>query len=296
MLGSWCPGWKPLVVLTLLLVAPLGCATLPAELLELLQEQLALAGEPDVYVNLQIDAEREDVDGLTAIANELIARGIRTTVFVTADYANQNALLINELYARNFEIALHGFYTGEQLASLTYAEQLDLLTRAKVAVEGCQPCGTYKPVFGFRPQYFSQNDDTFQVLSELGLTYDCGFKAGQIYVEGHEQDTTPYPIDDYGLQAVPVTTVEYEGEVVYLCDIACALVNEMSAEQWREVLQAGFQQALANGDPLVIILHGWYTGDQEQYDYWQPFVDFLDEIEDQAGFISTQELVNLYAN
>ena len=185
MLRRCFPIWRLSAVITLLLLAPWGCATLPTELLDLLQEQLIEPGEPDVYVNLQIDAEREDVEGLTAIANELIARGIRTTIFVTADYANQNALLINELYARGFEIALHGFYTGEQLASLRYEEQLDLLTRAKVAVEGCQPCGTFKPVFGFRPQYFSQNEDTYQALSELGFTYNCGFKSGQIYIEGH---------------------------------------------------------------------------------------------------------------
>ena len=95
---------------------------------------------------------------------------------------------------------------------------------------------------------------------------------------------------------MPTTTVEYEGEVVYLCDIACALVNEFTAEQWGGVLQAGFEQALSDGEPLVVILHGWYTGDDDTYDYWQPFVDFLDQVEDQAGFISTQELVDLYTD
>ena len=42
---------------------------------------------------------------------------------------------------QGFEVALHGYYTGEQLATMTYEEQKDLLERAKKAVEGCRPCG-----------------------------------------------------------------------------------------------------------------------------------------------------------
>ena len=48
--------------------------------------------------------------------------------------------------------------------------------------------------------------------------------------------------------------------------------------------------------PLVVLLHGWYTGDVEHYDYWQPFVDLLDEVTARNGvFVTTNELVDLYA-
>lgn len=247
-----------------------------------------------IPINVQIDAELEDVAGIARIVEALRERNISTTIFVTADYANREALMVQDFYHEGFEIALHGYYTGEQLASMTYEEQEDLLTRALTALQGCEPCGTYKPIAGFRPQYFSQNEDTYRILDELGLIHNSGFKAGQISIEGHEQDTTPYPVEEHQFHAVPVTTVEYQGKDFYLCDIACAFVEEMTADQWAEALNIGLQQAVERQEPLVVIFHGWYTGDTEQYDYWQPFVDFLDDAAAVGTFVSTQELVDMY--
>jgi hypothetical protein len=177
---------------------------------------------------------------------------------------------------------------------MTYEEQKDLLTRARLALAGCQPCGTGQPITGFRPQYFSQNEDTYRVLDELGIAHNSGFKAGELFVEGHEQDAAPYAVEGHDFHAVPFTTVVHEGETLYLCDIACALVGELTAEQWLQALRSGFQQAVGNDQPMVVLFHGWYTGDRSQYDYWQSFVTFLDEVEDQAAFVTTEELVAHY--
>jgi hypothetical protein len=70
----------------------------------------------------------------------------------------------------------------------------------------------------------------------------------------------------------------------------------MSADQWSDLLRAGFQEARRNEKPLVALLHGWYTGDADQYDYWQSFVSFLDEVQTQAAFVTTLELVELYSD
>lgn len=56
-------------------------------------------------------------------------------------------------------------------------------------------------------------------------------------------------------------------------------------------LEAGRQKAMAGGDPLVVLLHGWYTGDDVQYAYWDSFVAFLDLLPPQATFVTTQQLV-----
>jgi len=250
-----------------------------------------------LYVNIQIDAEMEDVDGLARIVDELLARSIRTTVFVTADYANRQALRVHDLYQQEFEIALHGYYTGEQLASMNYEEQQDLLGRALLALQGCKPCGTFSEIVGFRPQYFSQNEDTYRVLDEMSIRYNCGFKAEQIFVEGHEEDAHPYSVDGYAFHAVPMTTIEYNGKGIYLCDIACANVEEMTAAQWSEALSMGLRQAIEREEPLVALFHGWYTGDTETYDYWEPFVGLLDEVTAHGGvFVTTNELVDLYGD
>lgn len=246
-------------------------------------------------INIQIDAEREDTAGIQRLANELLRRGIPATVYVTADYANQNALLVHDLYALGFEVALHGYYTGEQLASMTYDEQYDLLSRAMTALKGCEPCGTAHTVRGFRPQYFSQNEDTYRVLDELGLTYNCGFKAGELFLEGHADDVLPYAVSGYNFKAVPMTTLTFGENDIYLCDIACALVQEMSGEEWSQALDAALAQMVARDEPLVVLFHGWYTGDTEQYDYWQPFVNFLDAATTRGAFVTSQELVDLSA-
>lgn len=92
-------------------------------------------------------------------------------------------------------------------------------------------CGTFKPVVGFRPQYFSQNEDTYRVLDELGMGYNSGFKAGLLYAPGHETDATLYAVEGHDFRAVPFTTAVWQGKDLYLCDIANALVNEMSGAE-----------------------------------------------------------------
>lgn len=256
--------------------------------------EFTACGLPPLYVNLQVDAELEDVEGIQRMIDELLGRDIRTTLYVSADYANRNALLISDFYKQGFEIALHGYYTGEQLATMTYEEQLDLLTRAKEAVEGCKPCGVFKPVVGFRPQYFSQNEDTFRVLDEIGIIYNGGFKCHQISLPGHENDDTPYAMEGHDCAAVPLTTIPWKGERIYLCDIACANVQEMSGEEWGQVLQEALDHALETRKPLVALFHGWQTGDMETHDYWQAFLDLLDAAEGKVTFVTTQELVDLY--
>ncbi len=244
-----------------------------------------------IVVNLQIDAELEDTIGLIRMTNELLTRNITATIYVTADYANSNAPKIREFYKTGFEIALHGKSTGEQLATMTYEEQLTLLTNAKHAVEGCQPCGTYVPITGFRPQYFSHNEDTFTILDELGFTYNSGFKAGMIPLEGYEDITVPFAIAGHNFYGVPISVVDG----IYLCDMACLMAEEMTGEQFGELLQQGIAQAAEREEPLVVLLHGWLTGDETQYDYWQPFIDMLDTLtESGATFVTTQELVESY--
>jgi len=251
------------------------------------------ASNPPVYVNLQVDAELEDTQGLRTVTLELQRRQITATVFVTAEYANRNALLINELFRTGFEIGLHGYYTGEQLASMTYAEQKDLLSRAKLALEGCRPCGTYKPILGFRPQYFSQNEDTFRVLDELGLTYNSGFKMGQLYLEGHTWTAMPYAVPGHNFRVLPISTVPEGCHRVYLCDLACGQVEQWTPAQWRDGLLKALADAIETRQPLVVLLHGYYAGDETKYGYWQPVLDFLDAAQGQVTFVQSKQLVEL---
>ncbi|MGQ9591823.1 MAG: polysaccharide deacetylase family protein [Planctomycetota bacterium] len=271
-----------------------GCGLDPTED-ELPCAAFAPCADRPVYVNIQVDAELDDTAGLNRMIDILYARKIPASVYVTADYANRNALLISGIFSKGFEIALHGYYTGEQLASMTYAEQKDLLTRAMHALEGCKPCGTYKPVVGFRPQYFSQNEDTYRVLDELALRHNSGFKARELYLPGFAWAEAPYPAPGHDFMAAPLATVVRGEKRVYLCDIACAQVLLWTGDQWREALLEKLAEALETRMPVAVLFHNWYTGDTEKYTYWQPFVDFLDAAR-AAGvtFVTTDQLCSAH--
>lgn len=246
-------------------------------------------------VNIQIDAEGQDVVGFTDMMTELKARNLKATIFVTGEFANREALLIHNYSLDGYEIAMHGYNTGEQLASMSYEDQLALLSSMKTAVGGCLDCGMGNVVVGFRPQYFSQNEDTYRILDAWGMKYDSGFKAGLLYTEGHELDSKPYKVEGHQFYAVPISTVEYGGKRIYLCDMSCANADKLTADQWSEALRMGLDQAKANNEPFVVLLHGIITGDRAKYTYWQPFIDLLDDVVAEAQTVTTNELVDHYA-
>jgi len=258
--------------------------------------------EPTVLVNIQVDAEIrpgvENVQGLENIIDELKGRNIRTTVFVSGEFANQAQLYINDIYNDGFEIALHGYSTGEQLATMGYTEQKNLLKNAKQAVEGCLSCGTYKPIIGFRPQYFSQDPNTYLILDELGLQYNSGFKVGLApYVEGHMDDVWPFPMEGHDFCVLPISKGYHNSQIDYLCDISMGTGKKAPASEWGEVLKDALDRAISQDEPLVIIFHNWFTGldgvpDPGEPGYWQPFIDFLDEATSKgASFVTAEELV-----
>jgi len=252
-------------------------------------------------VNLQIDAEfiqkekeMEETHFLQKVTDELKRRGIKATIFVTADFANTNPYLLKDLFKEGFEIALHGHSTGEQLATMTREAQKDLLTKAKAAVEGCGECGSLLPVMGFRPQNFSQNADTYAIHAELGIKYNCGFKMGQISLPGHENAVRPYRDQSDSFWIVPMSTFSYKGNPKCLCDISAK--EELKGEEWKEVLFLKIDEAVERGEPLVLSIHGWLIGNEKDYDFWRPFLAFLDYAQSKKiNFGSTKELIEIYA-
>jgi peptidoglycan/xylan/chitin deacetylase (PgdA/CDA1 family) len=250
--------------------------------------------EKQLYVSLMIDGEREDAQNLINIINELQRRKLKATVYATADYANKNAQVFQELSTAGFEIGFHGYYSGEQLATMTRDEQKDLLTRGREAIEGCVDCGDFKAVNGFKPQYYSMNEDTLSVLDELGLEYVADILPGKSPFENYAETNAPFKIEGHSLYAVPITTMEYNGTTIHLCDIACAMAYNMTPDQWLDSLTTAMEQAIENKTPLVVNFHGWYSGDKTQYNYWQAFVKFLDAAVKKAEFVTNSELVKQY--
>ena len=253
-------------------------------------------------VNLQVDAEFtqkgkkareiEETKFLGKVAEELKRRGIKATIFVTADFANTNPYLLKDLFKDGFEIALHGHSTGEQLATMTKEAQKDLLTRAKAAVEGCLECGSLLPVTGFRPQNFSQNSFTYEIHAELGIRYNSGFKAYP-FLPRHGNRVEPYWDQNHSIWIVPISTLHYKGDWVCLCDLSAQ--EKFKSEEWREILFLKLEEAYEKREPLVIVIHGWLTGDEKNHGYWRGFLDFLDYAQDRKiEFVTTKGLIEAY--
>ncbi len=252
-------------------------------------------------VNLQIDAEftqkdkeMEETHFLQKVTEELKRKGIKATIFVTADFANTNPYLLKDLFKEGFEIALHGHSTGEQLVTMTKEAQKDLLARAKAALEGCAECGSLLPVTGFRPQNFSQNADTYAIHAELGIRYNSGFKAKLFFLPGHENTVQPYRDESHSIWIVPVSTFHYKGDLACLCDLSAQ--EKFKGEEWEEILSSKLSEAIGAGEPLVMVIHGWLTGDKKTYGYWQAFLNFLDYAQNRkVDFVTTRELIEAYA-
>ena len=240
-----------------------------------------------IYINIQIEAEGDDVQGLINIVEELDERDIKATIYTTAEYANINSELIDRVHSQGFELALHGYHTGEQLAHLTFEEQKERLKNARFILEGCRPCGSFRSIIGFRPQSWSQNEDTYRILDELGIIYLSGgeFEA--------KRDALSYRIKGHDFYFIPISSLVYREKLIYLCDTACSPDEELNLkpEEWSEVLHLAITKSRENGIPLTLTVHDWYTGNREKYGYWEPFIEFLNKVEGKAVFIKTHEFV-----
>ena len=84
-----------------------------------------------LYINAQIDAELEDTAGLSRIVAALQDRNLTTTIYVTAEYARNHQWSVHDFFLDGFEIALHGYSSGEDLTGMDYDDQRDLLTQER---------------------------------------------------------------------------------------------------------------------------------------------------------------------
>jgi peptidoglycan/xylan/chitin deacetylase (PgdA/CDA1 family) len=166
---------------------------------------LAVAGQASshpVVVNIMIDAEISPfAQNLTPAAEESLelsylaemldymdSKNINTTVYFTGDFASKQ---IGNVFYKDYvnhvaskpthEIALHSMTTSDKLGLMSYQEQLSLLTRAKSLIETAyNKDNEFSPIKGFRPQYFSQSEEAYKALDEMGIVALIGICASTI--------------------------------------------------------------------------------------------------------------------
>ncbi|KAF5421995.1 MAG: Peptidoglycan/xylan/chitin deacetylase, PgdA/CDA1 family, partial [Candidatus Methanocomedens sp.] len=130
----------------------------------------------NVLINFQVDAEYTG-EHLLKVLDEFERRGYTTTVYVTGTFAQNNGSTVQMIYGNGHEIALHGWVTAEKLETMDYNAQKEKLISAKNLVEE-----NSQIIVSFRPQYYSQNEDTFIILDSLNISHNSGFISGLKYI------------------------------------------------------------------------------------------------------------------
>lgn len=257
----------------------------------------------DPIVNLMIAVDsspnptQEQLDSfaksLRVLVNEIDMRKLNATIYVSGDAAIFNRLPLTYLgESPNHEMAVQGSKTDEEIASMPYLSQENLLKGAKKSVEKCYICGGKSVIaLGFMPQSFNQNEDTYKALEESGIKYDAGFESGLLYLPSHEKDVWPYTIDNHKLIAVPISTYSLSGKLISLDDRVIEKKG-LSSAQWYNMLIDKFDQSAENGEPIVVIFSNFISGTKADYlDVYKKFIDYA--VSKNAKFVTTIKLVDM---
>ena len=267
-----------------------------------------------ILVNVMIDAElcssakvmtleeREKVEvcSLFNMLEEIDSRKLKVTVYFTGEFVSQSTVSSSyKSYVTlvgskpNHELAMHGMATGDILRFMSYEQQLLTLTKAKNLIEGAYIRGRNpQKVKGFRPQYFNQNEATYRALDEMGIEYNSGYKAGSVYEQGHKNDTWPYIVKNHTFYAVPVSTHNIAGKLVYTCDLCSKQLYGLNGSQWYDLIKSKFEECAKRREPMVILFHNLISGDDKEYMVaFRKFIDYA--VSKNAAFVTTLELVEM---
>jgi len=264
----------------------------------------SLSEDNSMIVNVMIDVNsyasptpdqvNETHKSLIKLVNGIDAKRLNATYYLSGDAIQVERLYLTylgELSRR--ELSMGGTTIGEKLESMSNSKQDELLAKMKKIVKACHVCGgkTIDPK-GFKPQSYSQNENTFKILDEMGILYDAGFKAGILYQPGHENDKWPYRIDNHNLIAVPISSYNLSGERVYLSDRYIKEDKKLSGSQWYEILVGKLDESAKTGNPTVVVFDNLVSGNDEDYlNAYLKFINFATS--KNATFVTTVELVNM---
>jgi hypothetical protein len=230
---------------------------------------------------------------LENIYNKINDKGLIATIFSTQDIlrTDLNLDLTRIGYLSKFELGMSGNNSNEKISTMSYADQIASLKISKRWVESCMICGKNNvTVYGFMPQSFDQNQDTYKVLDDLGIQYDAGFQAGLLYTPGHENDVWPYLVQGHKFYAVPVSTYTLSDKKMVLQD-SYFVVNDMDATQWYDALVGKFNEIKGKDEPMVVSLTTSVSGSGDYLDSLDRFMDYA--VSKKASFVTTADLVSL---
>jgi hypothetical protein len=241
--------------------------------------------EPPRLVNLRV-AEPDDGAALIGLVNELDERGILATLVVGPAIATDYCKHLRDFDATGHEIMVYGQSEDDGiLADLSREEQYSTIGVAKFVIEACLG----HAVLGFVAHRFSQTQDTWSVLDELGVKYNLSYVAGTSNaIEGHRFETWAHRVRNHEFWAVPLQSTLYNGYVRPLSDESLRSVSDAI---WSFTLLRELNLAIEEGMPLSVQFHPSLSVRKEGR--WEIFRTFLDSANELAAeFVTARRLVD----
>ena len=259
--------------------------------------------ESSQVVNLMIDVSgsatpteeqsADDRDNIANVYNAMIKDKIPSTMFLTQDVSASSLVLYLTqlgLYG-NIEFGMAGNHSDEKLSTMPYKDQRAILDSSYNYASAAHVCGkNEKPIRGYKPLSFDQNEDTYKALDDLGIEYNAGFQAGIIYAPGHEDDVWPYPVDGHDFYAVPTSSYTVSDSLMPLQD-SYFRDNGLGAGEWYDALAAKFNEIKGQDEPLVISLTTSISGNGDYLDALKRFIELAKT--ENAAFVNTTQLVDM---
>ena len=259
--------------------------------------------ESSQVVNLMIDVSgsatpteeqsADDRDNIANVYNSMIKDKIPSTMFLTQDVSASSLVLYLTqlgLYG-NIEFGMAGNHSDEKLSTMPYKDQRAILESSYSYASAAHVCGkNEKPIRGFKPMSFDQNEDTYKALDDLGIEYNAGFQAGIIYAPGHEDDVWPYPVDGHDFYAVPISSYTVSDSLMPLQDSYFKDMG-LGADEWYDALAAKFNEIKGQDEPLVISLTTSISGNGDYLDALKRFIELAKS--ENAAFVNTTQLVDM---
>lgn len=256
---------------------------------------------PIVSVMIDVDTppspNNEEIESaetnLHTIFGEINNRGGSGTILLTQDVTSSRIRLLLAQYSvlSTFEFAVSGSHSDDKLSTLPLSDQEALIESSVSYAEAANVCGMSEvDTTGFMPPGFDQNEDTYRAVDNLGFGYDAGFQAGLIYAPGHEEDVWPYQVEGYNFSALPVSTVEVDGELLPLYDKKMA-EEGVGADEWAEILKAKLDASAANEEPMVVLISTSTSGTDDYLSALEQFLDYA--VSENAAFVNARDLVTM---
>ncbi len=111
--------------------------------------------------------------GLGKILNLLDNFNIKATFFCTGILAYKHASYIQLIESNGHEIASHG-WNHERLSDLPYKKSYELIKKSKQVLQ--EICHNSE-IIGFRAPYLSPPKNLFEILEDLGFSYDSSITS-----------------------------------------------------------------------------------------------------------------------